>query len=125
CRRADIITYHVNANDSTKGMINKDAIAKMKDGVRIVNCARGSLMIEADIKAALDSGKVAGLALDVYTNEPAKESVFFGMPNVVATPHIAASTAEAQINVARQAAEQVSDYLLKGVKTNARNGDKI
>ncbi len=123
--RADLITYHVGMNDKTKGMINAETIAKMKDGVRLINCARGGIMVEADIKAALESGKIAGIACDVYAKEPAKEHIFFNMPNVVLTPHIAASTAEAQINVARQAAEQISDYLLTGKKTNALNGDKI
>jgi len=124
-KRADFITYHVALTDSTKGMINKDTIAKMKKGVRIINCARGALMVEADLKAALQSGQVAALACDVYSKEPATEHIFFGMENVIATPHIAASTKDAQVIVARQAAEQIADYLLNGVKTNAVNGDKI
>ncbi|MDD4003705.1 MAG: hydroxyacid dehydrogenase [Elusimicrobiaceae bacterium] len=124
-QRADIITYHVGLNDKTRGMINKDAIARMKDGVRLINCARGAIMAEEDIKAALESGKLAGIACDVYAKEPAKEHIFFNLPNAVLTPHIAASTVEAQINVARQAAEQISDYLLTGKRANALNGDKI
>ena len=124
-KRADFITYHVALSDQTKGMINKDTIAKMKKGVRLINCARGAIMVEADIKAALEAGQIAGLACDVYGKEPATEHIFFGMPTVVATPHIAASTKDAQIIVARQAAEQIADYLLNGVKTNAVNGDKI
>ncbi len=124
-KRADFITYHVALTDSTKGMINKDTIAKMKKGVRIINCARGALMVEADLKAALQNGQVAALACDVYSKEPATEHIFFGMENVIATPHIAASTKDAQVIVARQAAEQIADYLLNGVKTNAVNGDKI
>jgi len=124
-KRADFISYHVTICGSTKGMINKESIAKMKDGVRIINCARGGIMNEPEIKEALESGKIAGLASDVYVTEPAKEHVFFGMENVVLTPHIAASTKEAQINVAKQAAEQISDYLLNGVKKNTKNGDQI
>jgi D-3-phosphoglycerate dehydrogenase len=106
-------------------MINKEAIAKMKKGARLINCARGGIMVEADIKAALQSGQLAGLACDVYVKEPATEHIFFGMENVIATPHIAASTKDAQVTVARQAAEQVADYLLTGKKTHAINGDKI
>ncbi|HOW89283.1 MAG TPA: NAD(P)-dependent oxidoreductase, partial [Elusimicrobiales bacterium] len=103
----------------------KSAIARMKKGVRIVNCARGGIMVEADIKEALQSGQIAGLACDVYAKEPATEHIFFGMDNVIATPHIAASTKDAQVTVARQAAEQIADYLLTGKKTHAINGDKI
>ncbi|MBU2530196.1 MAG: hypothetical protein KKD35_04065 [Elusimicrobia bacterium] len=124
-KRSDFISYHVSMRETSKGMVNKKAIAKMKDGVRIINCARGAIMNEADIKEGLESGKIARLATDVYAAEPAKEHIFFGMENVIATPHIAASTKEAQINVARQAAEQISAYLLKGVKKNTKNGYKI
>jgi D-3-phosphoglycerate dehydrogenase len=123
--QADFITYHVAMNPATKGMLNKDAIAKMKKGVRLINCARGGIMVEADVKAGLESGHIAGLACDVYVTEPATEHVFFGMENVVATPHIAASTKDAQVTVARQAAEQIADYLLNGVKKHAVNGDKV
>jgi len=123
--KADFITYHVALTADNKGMINKEAIAKMKKGVRIINCARGAIMNEADIKTGLESGQIAALAVDVYAKEPATEHIFFGMPNVVATPHIAASTKDAQVTVARQAAEQIADFLLKGIKTNAINGDKI
>ncbi len=124
-RKSDFITYHVVIVPATKGMINKEAIAKMKKGVRLINCARGGIMVEADIKEALQSGQVAGLACDVYVKEPATEHIFFGMENVIATPHIAASTKDAQVTVARQAAEQIADYLLDGKKTHAINGDKI
>jgi D-3-phosphoglycerate dehydrogenase len=122
---ADFITYHVAMNPATKGMLNQDAIAKMKKGVRLINCARGGIMVEADVKAALESGHLAGLACDVYVTEPATEHMFFGMENVVLTPHIAASTKDAQVTVARQAAEQIADYLLNGVKKHAVNGDKV
>ncbi|HBB67988.1 MAG: hypothetical protein A2X28_06255 [Elusimicrobia bacterium GWA2_56_46] len=124
-KNADFITYHVVMNPATKGMLNKDAIAKMKKGVRIINCARGGIMAEADLKEALQSGQVAGLACDVFAKEPAVEHIFFGLENVIATPHIAASTRDAQVTVARQAAEQIADYLLNGKKTHAINGDKI
>jgi len=123
--KSDFITYHVTINPATKGMLNKDAIAKMKKGVRVINCARGGIMVEADIKEALLSGQMAGLACDVYGKEPATEHIFFGMENVIATPHIAASTKDAQVTVARQAAEQIADYLLTRKITNAVNGDKI
>jgi D-3-phosphoglycerate dehydrogenase len=97
----------------------------MKKGVRIINCARGGIMVEADVKEALESKQMAGFACDVYAKEPATEHIFFGMENVIATPHIAASTKDAQVTVARQAAEQIADYLLNGVKKHAINGDKV
>lgn len=119
--RADFITLHVPKNTHTANIIRKETIAKMKDGVRIINCARGGIVNEADLKEALDSGKVAGAALDVFEVEPAKESIFFGMPNVVCTPHLGAATTEAQVNVALQIAEQMADYLNTGAVTNAIN----
>jgi D-3-phosphoglycerate dehydrogenase len=120
-KRADFITLHVPLTDSTRDMIDAKAISKMKKGVRLINCARGELIVEADVKAALESGHVKGLGLDVFRVEPAKESVFFGMEQVVATPHLGASTLEAQENVALQVAEQISDYLLTGAVVNAIN----
>ena len=93
----------------------------MKNGVRIINCARGGLVVEEELKAALDSGKVAGAAIDVFPVEPAKENILFGRDNVVATPHLGASTNEAQENVALQIAEQMADYLLTGAVVNALN----
>jgi D-3-phosphoglycerate dehydrogenase len=123
--RADFITIHVPKNDKTVGLINKDNIAKMKDGVRIINCARGGIVVEADLKEALDSGKVAGAALDVFETEPATENVLFGHPNVVCTPHLGAATTEAQVNVAIQVAEQMADYLTNGAVTNALNMPSI
>ena len=119
--RADFISLHTPLTDATRGIINADAIAKMRKGVRIVNCARGGLVVEADLKAALESGHVAGAALDVFANEPARENPLFGMPNVVATPHLGASTTEAQEKVAVQVAEQMADYLLTGAVVNALN----
>ncbi|HAH07644.1 MAG TPA: hypothetical protein DCM05_14170 [Elusimicrobia bacterium] len=124
-QKSDFITYHVAMREATKGLLNKEAIAKMKKGVRLINCARGGIMVEADVKEALLSGQVAGLACDVFVKEPATEHIFFGMENVIATPHIAASTKDAQVTVARQAAEQIADYLLTGKRTHAVNGDKL
>jgi D-3-phosphoglycerate dehydrogenase len=119
--RADIITLHVPLTDATRNMIDVKAIAKMKTGVRIINCARGGLVVEKDLKLAIDSGKVAGAALDVFEVEPAKDNPLFGSDKVVATPHLGASTAEAQEKVALQIAEQMSDFLLHGAITNAVN----
>jgi D-3-phosphoglycerate dehydrogenase / 2-oxoglutarate reductase len=119
--RADFITLHTPLTESTKGVINAKAIAQMKRGVRIINCARGGLVVEADLKAALESGHVAGAALDVFGEEPAKTNALFGTPGLVATPHLGASTLEAQENVALQVAEQMSDFLIDGAVTNALN----
>jgi D-3-phosphoglycerate dehydrogenase len=119
--RADIITLHTPLTDGTRGIINAAALAKTKPGVCIVNCARGGLVVEADLKAALDSGHVRAAALDVFEAEPAKANPLFGMENVVCTPHLGASTEEAQENVALQVAEQMADYLLSGAVTNALN----
>ena len=119
--RADFITLHTPLTDATKNIIDAKAIAKMKQGVRIINCARGGLIIEADLKAALDSGQVAGAAIDVFPVEPAKENILFGHPKLIATPHLGASTSEAQENVALQIAEQMADYLMTGAVVNALN----
>jgi len=102
-------------------MISAEAIAQMKKGVRIINCARGGLVDEDALAAALKSGHVAGAAFDVFAEEPAKENALFNLPNVVCTPHLGAATTEAQENVALQVAEQMSDYLLTGAVTNALN----
>lgn len=120
-KRSDFITLHVPLTDSTRNIINAANIAKMKKGVRLINCARGELIVEADVKAALDSGHIAGFAVDVFAVEPAKESIFFGNEKVVATPHLGASTSEAQENVAQQVAEQIADFLLTGAVVNALN----
>ncbi|MAF97778.1 MAG: phosphoglycerate dehydrogenase [Micavibrio sp.] len=119
--KADFITIHVPKNDKTANLIRKENIAKMKDGVRIINCARGGIVNEADLLEALNSGKVAGAALDVFEVEPAKENPLFGNDKVICTPHLGASTTEAQVNVAIQVAEQMSDYLNTGAVTNALN----
>ena len=123
--RADYITVHTPLTDGTRNLLNKETIAKCKDGVRIINCARGGIVNEEDLADALDSGKVAGAALDVFVEEPARENPLFSRDNVVCTPHLGASTAEAQENVAIQVAEQISDYLLTGAVTNALNMPSI
>ncbi|WP_430388486.1 phosphoglycerate dehydrogenase [Blastomonas fulva] len=119
--RADFITLHTPLTDQTRNILSKEALAKTKKGVRIINCARGGLIDEAALKEALDSGQVAGAALDVFATEPATDSPLFGTPNFVSTPHLGASTSEAQVNVAIQVAEQMADYLVKGGVTNALN----
>ena len=119
--RADFITLHVPLTDKTRNILSAEALAKTKRGVRIINCARGGLIDEAALVAALKSGQVAGAALDVFEVEPATESPLFGLPNVVCTPHLGAATTEAQENVALQVAEQMSDYLLTGAVQNALN----
>src|SRR5215813_12615496 len=124
-RRADFVTLHTPLTDKTKGIIDGKAIAAMKKGVRIINCARGGLVDEDALRAALDSGYVAGAAFDVFTEEPATDNPLFGHPNVVCTPHLGAATTEAQENVALQIAEQMSDYLLSGAISNAVNFPSI
>ncbi|RVQ65529.1 phosphoglycerate dehydrogenase [Croceicoccus ponticola] len=119
--RADFITLHTPLTAETKNILSKENLAKTKKGVRIVNCARGGLIDEAALREMLDSGHVAGAALDVFAVEPAKENVLFGAPNFICTPHLGASTTEAQVNVALQVAEQLSDYLVNGGVTNALN----
>ena len=124
-RRADFITLHAPLTDKTRNIIDAAALAKAKKGVRIINCARGGLVDEAALRAALDSGQVAGAAFDVFSVEPATSNPLFGHPNVVATPHLGAATTEAQENVALQIAEQMSDYLLHGAISNAVNFPSI
>jgi D-3-phosphoglycerate dehydrogenase / 2-oxoglutarate reductase len=124
-RRADVITLHAPLTDKTKNILDAQALAKTKRGVRIINCARGGLVDEAALRAALDSGQVAGAAFDVFTEEPAVDNPLFGHPNVVCTPHLGAATSEAQENVALQVAEQMSDYLLQGAISNAVNFPSI
>ena len=119
--RADFITLHTPLTESTRNIIGRDSLARMKRGVRIINCARGGLVDEAALLEALQSGHVAGAALDVFETEPAKASPLFELENVVCTPHLGASTAEAQENVALQVAEQMSDFLLTGAVANAIN----
>jgi D-3-phosphoglycerate dehydrogenase len=123
--RADIITLHTPLTDKTRNVLSKEALAKTKKGVLIVNCARGGLVDEAALREGLDSGHIGGAGFDVFTAEPAKENVLFGAPNFIATPHLGASTNEAQENVALQVAEQISDYLVNGAVTNALNSPSV
>jgi len=120
-KRADFITLHTPLTDQTRNILSKEALAKTKKGVRIVNCARGGLIDEAALKEALESGQVGGAALDVFAQEPAKENALFGTPGLICTPHLGASTGEAQVNVAIQVAEQMADYLVDGGVSNALN----
>jgi D-3-phosphoglycerate dehydrogenase len=120
-RRADVITLHVPLTDQTRNILSRENLEKTKKGVILVNCARGGLVDEAAVADLLESGHIAGAAFDVFAVEPAKENVLFGKKNFIATPHLGASTNEAQENVALQVAEQMSDYLLTGAVTNALN----
>ncbi len=124
-KRADFITLHTPLTEQTRNIISAEAIAKMKPGVRIINCARGGLVDEAALYEALKSGKVAGAALDVFLEEPAQSNPLFELPNVICTPHLGASTTEAQENVALQVAEQISAYLMHGEISNALNFPSI
>jgi D-3-phosphoglycerate dehydrogenase len=119
--RADFVTLHTPLTDQTRNILGWEALAKIKPGARIINCARGGLVDEAALKEMLESGHVAGAALDVFAEEPAKQSPLFGTPGFIATPHLGASTTEAQVNVAIQVAEQMSDFLVSGGVTNALN----
>src|ERR1700747_2466268 len=124
-RRADFITLHTPLTDKTRNIINAETLKLMRKGVRLVNGARGELVDEAALCEALQSGQVAGAAIDVFREEPATQSPLFSLPNVVCTPHLGASTMEAQENVALQVAEQMSDYLLRGAISNAVNFPSI
>src|SRR5262249_2690020 len=124
-KRADVISLHTPLTEKTKNILSAEALAKTKKGVIIVNAARGGLVDEAALLEALKSEHVAAAGFDVFTIEPAKENPLFGAPNFVATPHLGASTNEAQENVALQVAEQMSDYLLTGAVTNALNMPSI
>ncbi|MBT7766654.1 MAG: phosphoglycerate dehydrogenase, partial [Bdellovibrionales bacterium] len=119
--KIDFLTVHTPLTAKTKHLVNADAFSQMKDGVVVVNCARGGIFDEAALYDALKSGKVYAAGLDVFEQEPAKENPLFELDNVVFTPHLGASTAEAQVNVAVQIAEQISDYLLNGTVQNALN----
>ncbi|MBC7669630.1 phosphoglycerate dehydrogenase [Caulobacter sp. DWR2-3-1b2] len=123
--RADVITLHTPLTDKTRNILSADALKKTKKGVLIVNCARGGLVDEVALRELLDSGHVGGAGFDVFTEEPAKANPLFGSDRVVATPHLGASTNEAQENVALQVAEQMSDYLLTGAVTNALNSPSV
>ncbi len=118
---ADFLSLHLPKTPETEGWLDAETLAKCKDGVRILNVARGPLVVDEDLKAALDSGKVAGAALDVFRTEPLTEHPLFGYPNVIVTPHLGASTAEATDRAGYQAAEQVVAVLTGGVVTSAVN----
>ena len=120
-RESDFITVHVPLTDDTRNLINKDTIAQMKSGVRILNCARGGIINEADLYAALKAGKVAGAAFDVFESEPNTESPLMSLDNFIATPHLGASTVEAQRKVSEDICHQVADFLLKNTVNGALN----
>jgi D-3-phosphoglycerate dehydrogenase / 2-oxoglutarate reductase len=119
--RADFITLHTPLTESTKNVLSRESLAKAKKGVRIINCARGGLIDEVALKEMLESGHVGGAALDVFLEEPATANPLFGAPNLICTPHLGASTSEAQINVALQVAEQMAEFLTTGGVSNALN----
>jgi len=120
-KRSDFITLHTPLTDQTRGIIDAAAIDKMRPGVRLINCARGGLIVEDAALAGLESGKIAGLALDVFEQEPPGDNPLLQAENIICTPHLGASTTEAQVNVAIQVAEQLSDYLTTGAVVNALN----
>ena len=124
-RDSDVITLHVPLTDETRGIIDSDALARTKAGVRLVNCARGGLIVEADLKSAIESGHVAGAALDVFEEEPARDNPLFALDEVIATPHLGASTVEAQESVALQISQQMSEFLLTGMVVNAINAPSV
>ena len=120
--RSDYLSLHALVTDETRGMINASSIAIMKDGIRIINAARGALINSADLAAALNTGKVAGAALDVYEQEPPPaDHPLIGLANVIHTPHLAASTSDAQVTVAIEAAQLIVDFLLEGKSANVCN----
>jgi len=124
--QSDYLSLHAMVTDETKNMINADSIAKMKDGIRILNAARGVLINSADLAEAIKSGKVAGAALDVYEVEPPPaDHPLVGLDNVLHTPHLAASTSDAQVTVAVEAAELIVDYLLNTKSNNVCNPDVL
>ena len=123
--RSDFVTLHVPLTSETRNILSEEAIARMKQGARLINAARGGLVDERALKAALDSGHLKGAALDVFEEEPARASPLFGDERVIATPHLGATSAEAQEKVALQIAEQISDYLLTGAIANALNSPSM
>ena len=120
-KEADIISLHVPKTEETKNLINKDVMMKMKDGVCIVNCARGGIVNENDLYEMLKSKKVAAAALDVFENEPITSSPLFELDNVIVTPHLGASTEEAQIKIAKEVADMIIDFFINGIIRNAVN----
>ncbi len=124
-KNADIITVHTPLTDQTKGMISTNQIKKMKPGVLLINAARGGIMVEEDVAKALKDGKIGGAAFDVYSSEPPKEYIFTGLDKCITTPHLGASTSEAQVNVAVETASVIVDFFKKGVARNAVNYPSI
>jgi D-3-phosphoglycerate dehydrogenase len=122
--QSDYISIHSPLNDSTRGMINADAIKKMKNGIRIINCARGPIINEKDLSDAIKSGKVAGAAIDVFAKEPPEDWTLIDTRKVVVTPHLAASTDEAQVRIAKEIGEVLVDFFTKGIVRNALNAKK-
>jgi len=118
---SDVLSLHTKLNDQTKNMLNKESIATMKSSSVIINCARGGLINESDLKDALNNDVIAGAAIDVYENEPATENVMFGAKNLLLTPHLGASSKEAQSNVAIDVANQVADFLKENKIVNNVN----
>ena len=123
--RADIISLHTPLTESTSGILNKANFEKMREGVLVINCARGELVVEVDMRDALETGKVGGFAVDVFPQEPPTEYSLFGLEQVIATPHLGAATTEAQEKVSVQIAEQMSDYLNSGAVVNALNTPSV
>ena len=123
--RADFVTLHLPKTEKTANILSAERIARMKPGARLINCARGGLVDEHAVAAALAAGRLAGAAFDVFSVEPAKDNPLFSAPNVVCTPHLGAATSEAQENVALQVAEQMSDYLMHGAIANALNAPSV
>ncbi len=124
-RRSDVITLHVPKLRETVNLINRGAFERMKDGVMLINCSRGGIVNEADLYKAMKSGKVSGAALDVFDTEPPQSSPLFEFDRFICTPHLGASTAEAQVNVAAAIAGQIMDYLKNGTITNAVNAPSV
>ena len=124
-KRSDFISLHVPLTDSTRNLIDEDALGRMKSGVRLINCARGGIIDEEALQSAIASGHVAGAALDVFAIEPPTDNPLLEMQQIIATPHLGASTTEAQEKVALQVAEQMSDFLLNGTVSNAINMPSI
>ncbi len=122
---ADIVSLHTPLTEQTRNIIDANAIAMMRDGAYLINCARGGLVVEADLRTALERGKLSGAAVDVFSKEPAHENILFAAPNIICTPHLGAATTEAQENVALQVARQMADYLASGAISNAINSPSI
>jgi D-3-phosphoglycerate dehydrogenase len=118
---SDFISLHSPRTDQTRGLFNAQTFAKMKKGVFLVNCARGGIVVEKDLIAALDAGIVRGAAVDVFDKEPPDDWSLAKHPKVIATPHIGASTGEAQVNVSVMIARQMGAYLTRGEIVNAVN----